>query len=404
MLGIGILIPVFPMLVVPTSSFRVVPDSWTTAEGFIMLGWLMTCFPLAQFIFAPILGQLADKYGRRRVLALSISGTALSYVLFAIGIVTKNLPLMFISRALDGASGGNVSVAQAVIGDISSPQSRAKNFGLIGMAFGLGFIVGPFVGGKLSDHNVVSWFNAATPFWFAAILSALNVISVLRFLPETLKVRSDKRLDLTRPIHNIAKAFTSNGLRSVVPATFFFYAGFTFYTTFWGVVLAEQFGFTQSHIGDFFAYVGIMIIFAQGLLVRKISGKVDDYKVLRFSLFGTAICLFCYYFIPSSHPHWIYILPPFMATFNALTMAFGSALITRVTPHNIRGEAMGINSSANALAQAIPAILAGYIASHHARLPIMVGSMCIFLAGIIFWLIFKPSEHVETINNTQGNH
>ena len=138
MLGIGILIPVFPMLVVPHSTFKVTPDSWSTAEGFIMLGWLMTCFPIAQFLCAPILGQLADRFGRKKILAFSISGTVLSYILFAIGIVTKNLPLMFIARALDGASGGNISVAQAVIGDISSPQSRAKNFGLIGMAFGLG--------------------------------------------------------------------------------------------------------------------------------------------------------------------------------------------------------------------------------------------------------------------------
>lgn len=396
MLGIGILIPVFPMLVVPNSSFRVVPDSWTTAEGFAMLGWLMTCFPLAQFLCSPILGQLADRFGRRRVLALSISGTAVSYVLFAIGIVTKNLPLMFISRALDGASGGNVSVAQAVIGDISSPKSRAKNFGLIGVAFGLGFIIGPFIGGKLSDPHIVSWFNASTPFWFAAILSVINVISVLKFLPETLKVRSDKKIDLTKPLNNIAKAFTYNGLRSVIPATFFFYAGFTFYTTFWGVVLAEQFGFTQGHIGDYFAYVGIMIIFGQGLVVRRLSGKIEDYKILRISLFGTATCLFVYYFIPLSHPYLIYIIPPFMATFNALTMAFGSALITRVTPHNIRGEAMGINSSANALAQAIPAMLAGYIAGHHARLPILVGSACIFLGGIIFWVIFKPEQHIES--------
>lgn len=393
MLGVGILIPVFPMLVVPDSPFRVIPHSWTTAEGFIMLGWLMTCFPLAQFVFSPVLGQLADRYGRRRVLAISIAGTACSYVLFAIGVMMHNLPLMFISRVIDGASGGNISVAQAVIGDISSPDNRAKNFGMIGMAFGLGFIIGPFVGGKLSDPALVSWFDAATPFWFAAVLSLVNVVSVLKFLPETLKIKNNRRIDITKPISNVLKAFTINGLRSVIPATFFFNAGFTFFTTFWGVVLAEQFGFTQGHIGNFFAYVGVMIILGQGVIVRRLSGKIEDYKVLRFSLFGTALCLVAYYLIPASHESLIYALPPFMATFNALTMAFGSALLTRVTPNNIRGEVMGINSSANALAQAIPAMMAGYIASHHARLPILVGSMCVFLGGILFWLIFKPKDH-----------
>ena len=398
MLGIGILIPVFPMLVVPHSAFKIIPDSWTTAEGFIMLGWLLTCFPLAQFFCAPLLGQLADKYGRRRVLAFSISGTGIAYILFAIGIMTKNLPLMFFSRIMDGATGGNISVAQAVIGDISSPANRAKNFGLIGMAFGFGFIIGPFVGGKLSDPSLVHWFNASTPFWFAAILSAINVVSVLRNLPETLKIRSDKRIDLSRPIHNIIKAFSTNGLNKVIPATFLFNAGFTFYTTFWGVVLAEQFGYTQGHIGDYFAYVGVMVLLAQGVVVRRLSGKIADYKILRWSMFGTGICLVINYLIPVAHPWLIYLIPPVMATCNALTFAFSTSLVTRITPANVRGEAMGINSSANALAQAIPAILAGYIATHHARLPVLVGGILIILAGILFRNLFKAGRddaHVQ---------
>lgn len=400
MLGIGILIPVFPLLIVPSSAFRIIPDTWSLEQGFIMLGWLMTCFPLAQFVCAPILGQLADRFGRKKILALSIAGTSAAYALFAIGIMTKNIPLMFISRALDGAFGGNISVAQAVISDISNPKDRAKNFGLIGVAFGLGFIIGPFIGGKLSDSHVISWFNAATPFWFAAIISLINVISVLKLLPETLKIRSTKRLDITKPLSNIIKAFTSNGLRSIIPTTFFFNAGFTFYTTFWGVVLAEQFGFTSGRIGNYFAYIGIMIVLAQGLIVRRLSNKMADFSVLRFSLYGTALCLLCYYLIPLSHPNLIYILPPIMATCNALTMSFSSALITRVTPENMRGEAMGINASTNALAQAIPAMLAGYIASHHARLPILVGSICIFIGGTLFWLIFKPQAYPTNSNTT----
>lgn len=395
MLGVGILIPVFPMLVVPHSTFRITPESWTTAEGFIMLGWLLTCFPLAQFLCAPILGQLADRYGRRKILALSISGTCISYILFGIGIVTKNIPLMFFSRALDGASGGNISVAQAVIGDISTPQNRAKNFGLIGMSFGVGFIMGPFLGGKLSDPTVISWFNTATPFWFAAGLSFINVILVLALLPETLKTASNKRIDLTKPIQNIIKAFATPGLRNIIPATFLFNAGFTFFTTFWAVVLADEFGFSQGKIGNFYAYIGIMIVFAQGMIVRRLSGRVADYKILRISFFITGTCVGLYYIIPANHINLIYTLPPFMALGNALSMAFSSALITRVTPGNIRGEAMGISSSSSALAQAIPAMLAGYVAAHHAKLPILVGSLIILCGGLLFWLIFKPEQFKE---------
>lgn len=392
MLGVGILIPIFPMLIAQTSSFRITPLSWTHQESFILLGWLLTCFPLAQFLASPILGQLSDRFGRKHILSISIAGTAISYILFAIGILSKNIPLLFFSRIVDGISGGNISVAFAVIGDVSSPKNRAKNFGLVGMAFGLGFIIGPVIGGKLSDPELVSWFNVATPFWFATILSVINVMLVIKLLPETLTTKVFSRIHLTKPIHNIIKAFTYDGLKSVIPASFCFNVGFTFFTTFWGVVLSEQFNFAQGKIGSFYGYVGLMIVLAQGLVVRRISGKVDDYKVLRFSMFGAGICLFCFYMIHPSMYYLIYCIPPFLATCNSLSMSFSTALLTRVTPANIRGEIMGINSSVNALAQAIPAVLAGYIAGHHARLPILVGGMIICLGGMLFWLLFKPAQ------------
>lgn len=390
MMGVGVLIPVFPLLILPSSPFKVTPSSWTLDHGFILLGWLSCSYPLAQFICAPILGQIADRFGRKKTLAISIAGTSFAYILFAIGIITKNIPLMFFSRIIDGATGGNISVAQAVIADISTPKNRAKNFGLVGLSFGVGFIIGPFIGGKLTDTNLVSWFDASTPFYFTALLSLLNVVSVLKLLPETLKVKSIDRLDITKPLSNIAKAFHRPGLRSIMPTTFLFNAGFTFFTTFLAVTLAHKYGFTQSHIGNYFAYVGIMIISAQALFVRRLSGKILDYKVLRFSLFGTSICLFSYFFVSAAHVDLIYLIPPFLSSCNAMTFAFNATLVTRVTPVNMRAESLGINSSVMALAQAIPALLSGYIAELNPTLPILVGSVTVFLGGVCFWILFKP--------------
>jgi DHA1 family tetracycline resistance protein-like MFS transporter len=354
-----------------------------------MAGWLLAAFPLAQFFCTPILGQLSDRFGRGKILALSIGGTALSYVLFAFGIYNKSLTLLFVSRIIDGVSGGNISVAQAVIGDISQPRDRAKNFGLIGVAFGVGFILGPFVGGKLSDPLLVSWFNVATPFWIAAILSIFNMLLVLRFLPETLKVKSSKLIDITRPFNNLQKAFLYVKIRDVVIAIFLFNAGFTFFTTFWGIVLADQYGFTQGRIGNYFAYIGIMIVLAQGLVVRRLSGRVQDYKVLHYSIIGVGVCLLMYYLVPKGNDIWLYYIPPFLALFSALTRAFSSALLTRVAPDAILGEVMGISSSATALAQAIPAVLAGYIATGHASLPVLVGAIVTIFGGVLFIRTFK---------------
>lgn len=392
LLGVGILIPVFPQLVTPYSPDNILPYGWTIQQGFILLGWLSAVYPLAQFFAAPIMGQLADRYGRKPVLAISIAGTAFGYALFAVGILTKNIPLLFISRIIDGLTGGNISVAQAVIADISTPKNRARNFGFVGMAFGLGFILGPYIGGKLADPSVVSWFSAATPFWFAAALSLINMMLVLLLLPETLKVKIKQRLDLSRPFHNIISAFSKPGLRSVMPSSFLFTAGFTFFTTFFGLVLLNKFSFSQSNIGDYFAYVGIWIAVVQGGITGVVAKKYKDYQVIRVSIFITALSLLAYAFVPVGEYKWLFLIPPFMALGNGLTMAFNSALISRITPPELQGEALGINASVMALAQSIPAVLSGYIATVNDNLPILVGSFIVALAGVSFLLLFKPGR------------
>lgn len=395
MLGFGILIPVFPLLVSPASPDNILPAGWTVSQGFILLGWLTASYPIAQFFSAPLMGQLADRYGRKPVLAISVLGTALGYVLFAIGLITQNIPLLFASRILDGFTGGNFPVAQAVIADTSTPKNRARNFGFVGMAFGLGFILGPYIGGKLADPNVVSWFSVSTPFWFAAILSFINVCIILLFLPETLKLKITERIDLAKPFHNIVTAFSRPGLRSVMPTSFLFSAGFTFFTTFFGLVLLDKFGFTRSNTGDYFAYVGIWIAVIQGAVVGIVAKKYKDYQVLRFSIFFTAICLLGYALVPAGEYKWLFLIPPFFALGNGLTMAFNGSLISRITPKELQGEALGINASVMALAQSFPAILSGYIASVNDNLPIVVGSVVIALGGVAFWLFFKPGRDDE---------
>lgn len=389
MLGVGILIPIFPSLVVVDSPFKIIPDAWSQASGFILIGWLIGIFSIFQFVFSPILGQLSDRYGRKKILALSILGTAFSYVIFAIGITTKNIPLMFIARILDGITGGNISVTQAVISDVSHAKDRAKNFGLIGIAIGLGFIFGPVIGGKLSSPNIVSWFNLATPFWFTAILSGINFILILINLPESLKVRQTKAIEFKRALNNIKFALGNVKLNSVVIPVFLFNIGFSFYSAFWAMVLLDKFGLNQSQIGDFFALSGIIIILSQGVVVRRLSGRVADYKVLRVSILVVGLSILLAYLIPYNHVSWIYLVIPPIAIGAASTRAFNGALLARISDENDRGRIIGINSSTMALSQAIAAVLAGYIAVEHAALPILTGAVVAIVGGILFNLWSK---------------
>ncbi|HPI53609.1 MAG TPA: MFS transporter, partial [Chitinophagaceae bacterium] len=181
----------------------------------IMFGFLIAAFPLAQFFGAPLLGSWADRAGRKKVLTISLIGTLIGYLLFAIGVHYKLLWLLFFSRILDGFTGGNISIAYSAISDLSTPSTKTRNFGFVGMAFGLGFIIGPYMGGKLSDPSVVSWFNFETPFWISAILCVINIILVIWLFQETLTKPSNKPANLFQGFENIVRAYARPQLRTM---------------------------------------------------------------------------------------------------------------------------------------------------------------------------------------------
>lgn len=389
LLGVGILIPVIPQLLAnPASPFYLLPLGFSVRHGYILLGLLTASYPFMQFIATPLLGELSDRFGRKPVLALSLFGTSLSYVVFAIGIISRNLPLLFISRGFDGITGGNIAVAQAAIADITEPKDRAKSFGLIGAAFGMGFILGPFIGGKLSDPAVLSWFTASTPFWFAAVLSFANALSVIFLLPETLKTKGAKlSLHFAKSVKNIVKVFSLKDLRPVFATSFLFQSGFTFFTTFFSVFLISKFHFSQGSIGNYFAYVGIWIAFSQAFITHRISKKFKEYQILRISLIATGIFIL----LQLTPTVWwaLLFITPFFAMFNGLTQANLSSLVSRSAGPERQGQILGINSSVQALAQAIPPVLAGFLAaSLSTYAPVIVSGITVALAGVVFIIFF----------------
>ena len=391
MLGVGILIPVIPLLLVdPRSPYYLLPPGMDVRQGFILLGFLTASSPLMMFLASPILGQLSDVYGRRVLLAISLGGTFLSYLVFAVGIITRNIPLLFFSRMVDGITGGNIAVAQAAVADVTKPADRAKTFGLIGAVFGLGFILGPYLGGKLSDHGLVSWFSAATPFWFAAFLSFMNVLSVLLFFPETrASVQEVIRIRWGRSFHNIARALTLRGMRGLFVTSLLYNSGFSFLTSFFSVYLIRRFGFSQGNIGDFFAYMGLWIVITQAVITRKVAIRASEPVVLRVTLAGTAIATILF-FVP--HVWWqLLFIAPILAINNGLTHANLLGLISRSADRSIQGEILGINASMQAIAQAIPPILSGFVAAtFNPEMPILVSALIIFLSWVFFCAVFHP--------------
>lgn len=393
-LGIGILIPVIPLLLTdPAYPYHL--SSLTIKEGFVVLGLLTAIYPLMQFVATPILGQLSDRIGRRPVLAFSLLGTSLSYVVFAFAIITKNIPLLFASRALDGITGGNISVAQAAIADSSTPETRARSFGIIGAAFGIGFVIGPFLGGKLSDPSIVSWFDATTPFWFAAILALLNALAVFFFFNETIKEKTHGAMKFGQSLLNIWKAFTSKSLRKIFAVSFFFNAGFTFFTTFFGAYLIYRFNFAQGQIGDFFAIVGICIAFTQAFVTGFMGKRFSPYAIISGALLVVSATVLAYALVPTAGLLYLITLPQAMGM--GLIMANLNALISRSASPQEQGQMLGIAASVQALAQSIPPVLAGFLAaSFSPSAPIIMGSGVVFIAFLIFVFTARNTAHSIT--------
>lgn len=385
MLGMGIIIPVIPSLFAPNSGYMFSTFLLRFSNNYILVGWLTAVYPLMQFVFTPLLGQVADRYGRRKVLILSIGGTLLSYLLFAYAVVLHSLELMFIARIIDGVSGANIAIAQTIIGDVSHEKDLARNFGLIGAAIGLGFVLGPFLGGILADKHLYSYFTPVLPFLVTALLSGINLLLLIFILPETLPEAKSKRIFLTQPFLNLMNIFKLKRIRRLILTIFTLNAGFACFTAFWGIILAAKLHFTSFAIGKFFGFLGILIILVQGGIVRRLSGRVDAVKVLQFSLFGISCVLLGFYFVIGHSVLLIYLLVPGLALFMALSKAFSMALLSKNTPEDQRGVIMGVSASSNALAQALPVLVAGYFASYYSTLPIAIGALIIFIGWFYFF-------------------
>ncbi|GIU69462.1 MAG: tetracycline resistance MFS efflux pump [Candidatus Woesearchaeota archaeon] len=389
MIGIGLVIPILaPLLINPSNSILASSTSFATRT--IILGLLLASYPLAQFFGAPILGALSDRYGRKKLLLVSLAGTLAGYILFAIAIINNQLWLLFVSRIIDGFTGGNITIVLSAIADISSPQEKVKRFGLIGMAFGLGVIIGPFIGGKLADSSIVSWFNYATPFWFAAILCFVNIIVLIINFKETLQIKKHSDISILTGFRHVKKAFSFLELRVLFIFVFMFTLGFSFYTQFFQVFLIEKFSYSESQIGTFFAFLGLCIALTQGLIVRPLAKKFCPEQIIPFTVLLLSIVIFLMLF--PSKDSGIYFIAPFIAIFSGLTMPNNNALISNLTAPENQGEVLGINQSLQSLGLAIPALIAGFFSGIHYTLPIILSSMSLFIAWGIFMLFFRKQH------------
>ena len=294
-IGWGIIIPVVPNLIKELINGDI-------SEAAKYGGWLTFAYAITQFIFAPVIGNLSDKYGRRPVLLISLFGFSLDFLLLA---YAPTIIWLFIGRILSGITGASFTTASAYIADISTSENRAKNFGLMGAAFGLGFIIGPVVGGLLGQ------FGTRVPFIAAAILCMLNFLYGYFILPESLDKDKRRPFELKRanPIGAFLHLKKYPNLIGLVLAIFILYVGSHAVQSNWNYFTMYQFNWDEKMVGISLGIIGLLVGIVQGGLIRWINPKIGNVKSIYFGLALYTIGMFLFAFATESWMMFVFLIP-----------------------------------------------------------------------------------------------
>ena len=368
LVGFGIVIPVLPLY---AQHFGASP---------LVIGCLLAVYSLMQFLCAPLLGKLSDRVGRRPVLFVSILGTSFGFLLMGLA---RSLPLLFLARIIDGITGGNISTAQAYIADVTSKQDRSKGMGLIGAAFGLGFIFGPALGGMFSR------VSPAAPFFFAALLALLNATALYVLLPESLPPEQRHPRQASSSVFDVFRAEEGRSILTIMAAYFFTTTAFSLLTATYPLFTNRRFGFDALHNGYLFAAQGILAALVQGVVLRKIVSITTDKRV---AVAGAAILLLSLFLLPLSHSVWALCLATAgVAVGHGCVAAPLNGLASMKTPGAAQGRVIGLMQSSASLARIVGPVLGGWLltvdaaalSAHYGRAPYWTAGL---LSGIALLL------------------
>jgi MFS transporter, DHA1 family, tetracycline resistance protein len=316
-------------------------------------GILIASYAAMQLIGAPILGRLSDRFGRRPVLLLSVFGTFLGFLMLGFA---NALWILFASRILDGMTGGNLSVAQAYITDVTDEKNRSKGLGMIGAAFGLGFIIGPVTGGLLSQ------WGYAVPAFAAAALSLINLILIYAWLPESLTEEKRSHMAEKRPavtLNALLVAFQRPFTGSILITRFFFGLAFAIFQTIFSLYALAKFNLNARDIGFVLTYVGVLSVFVQGFLVGRLTSRYREDLLITVCVVLMAFSLLGWALAPSVL--WLYIImTPTAMSGGLLNTLLSSTLTKAVVPQEV-GGILGLAASVESSTRIIAPILGGVL-------------------------------------------
>lgn len=360
--GFGLILPLLPF--------------WAEKLGAspFEVGLILTVYALAQFLFTPVLGTLSDRFGRRPVILVSLLIEALGFALTALA---GTLPLLLVARFVGGLGASNIGSAQAVVADVTAPKDRARGMGMVGAAIGVGFVIGPALGGILAG------FGATIPFWAALVVALVNALLVLLFMPET-RARSNAHAEPLSPFAFFAgwkRARQNPAIVRLITISLLFALAFTAMEAVFPLFSQDVFGWKATQNGYIFTYVGVLIVIMQGGLVGRLVKRFGERGVQVTGLALLAVGL---------------ALLPFGVTLGVMLVALGllsigdgavtptnNALLSLAAPAEAQGEILGLAQGMAGLGRMIAPIMAGWLFGISIGLPFFVGAGLVLLALLV---------------------
>ncbi|MEP6699614.1 MAG: MFS transporter, partial [Verrucomicrobiota bacterium] len=376
MVGFGIIIPVLPLY---AERFHASP---------MAIGWLTGIYSGMQIIFTPILGRLSDRFGRRPVLMLSLAGTALGFALMGLA---HSLILLFVARIIAGVTGGNISIPQAYIADVTTPETRSKWMGMIGAAFGLGFTFGPMIGG------IMSRVSYSAPFFFAAALAGFNVVLLYFILPESLPKEHRAKPHEEASTIEVFRHGSGWMFGTVVATYFFLVAGFTVMTTLFALFTERRFGYDAHANGYLFGFIGIITVIVQGGLIGRLVKMFGETTLARTGLLITAASLalmpWC------GNLTWLLIACVGLSLGSGFASPPLNGLASQMIDRSWQGRALGVMQSAGSTARLLGPLLGGSLLmldlhkplSHYGETPFYAAAFLCVIGGVLAFCLKKPT-------------
>jgi len=372
--GLGLVYPMFSSMIYHSSSPLLGPETSQAAKGWY-LGILLASMPIAQFFSGPILGSMSDQKGRKPIFVISLILGVFGYLFCTFAVLIKSVIVLILARFLVGISAGNTAVVSASIADLSTPETKAKNFGLFSMACGVGFTIGPVLGGKLSASGF------AMPFVIACIAFLLNFLLILFWFKETHLKRKEVPVNLYVGIRNLKRAFHLKGLRVLFLVVLIFAIGWSFFYEFIPVTWIAEYKLNPGQIGLLYAYGAGFFAFSSGVLIRPIVARFKNDLVLLTGLALLGVVILSLLSKPSVYWTWVYM--PFVNFFTALIYPTYTSMVSDWAGKDAQGETLGILQSVQAVGFALSPIGGGIVLTYSASATLVVGGIAMLLAAFI---------------------